>query len=76
MNHTQAFGKFKKIGEIVVKDQNDVKKENYEGPTFKDWLNEKTQKKWDIEKLREMGLTDEEIEKLLSGDVEDNCSIT
>ena len=76
MNHTQAFGKFKKIGEIVVKDQNDVKKENYDGPTFKNWLNEKTQKKWDIEKLREMGLTDEEIEKLLSGEVEDNCSIT
>ena len=75
MNHTQAFGKFKKIGEIVVKDQDNVK-ENYDGPTFKNWLNEKTQKKWDIEKLREMGLTDEEIEKLLSGDVEDNCSIT
>ena len=76
MNHTQAFGKFKKIGEIVVKDQNDVKKENYDGQTFKNWLNEKTQKKWDIEKLREMGLTDEEIEKLLSGEVEDICSIT
>ena len=72
MNHTQAFGKFKKLGEIKVKR---IENENKEEPNFLNWLNEKTQKKWDIEKLRALGLTDEEIEKLLSGDVEEQCMV-
>ena len=76
MNHTQAFGKFKKIGEIKVKDQLELKNENSDNPSFKNWLNEKTQKKWDIEKLRKMGMTEEEIEELLSGEIVDNYSIT
>lgn len=73
MNHTTAFGKFKKLGEIKVKTQ--PKNESKEEPNFLNWLNEKTQKKWDIEKLKALGLTDEEIEKLLSGDVEEQCMI-
>ena len=71
MNHTQAFGKFKKLGEIKVKTKENESKE----PNFLNWLNEKTQKKWDIEKLKALGLTDEEIEKLLSGEVEEQCMI-
>lgn len=73
MNHTSAFGKFKKLGEIKVKTQ--PKNESKEEPNFLNWLNEKTQKKWDIEKLKALGLSDEEIEKLLSGDVEEQCMI-
>ena len=72
MNHTSAFGKFKKLGEIKIKRQENESKEE---TNFLNWLNEKTQKKWDIEKLKALGLTDEEIEKLLSGDVEEQCTI-
>ena len=73
MNHTSAFGKLKKLGQINVKTQtrNESKKE----PNFLNWLNEKTQKKWDIEKLKALGLSDEEIAKLLSGDVEETYTI-
>ena len=72
MNHTSAFGKFKKLGEIKIKTKENESKEE---TNFLNWLNEKTQKKWDIEKLKALGLTDEEIEKLLSGDVEEQCTI-
>lgn len=72
MNHTSAFGKFKKLGEIKIKTKENESKEE---PNFLNWLNEKTQKTWDIEKLKALGLTDEEIEKLLSGDVEEQCTI-
>lgn len=73
MNHTSAFGKLKKLGEIKVKTQ--TKNESKKEPNFLNWLNEKTQKKWDIEKLKALGLSDEEIAKLLSGDVEEECTI-
>ena len=72
MNHTQAFGKFKKLGTIKIKRKENESKEE---PNFLNWLNEKVQKKWDIEKLKALGLTDEEIEKLLSGEVEEQCTI-
>jgi hypothetical protein len=73
MNHTSAFGKLKKLGVINVKTQ--TKNESKEEPNFLNWLNEKAQKKWDIEKLKALGLSDEEIAKLLSGDVEEECTI-
>ena len=72
MNHTSAFGKFKKLGQIKI---NTKVNESKEEPNFLNWLNEKTQKKWDIEKLKALGLSDEEIAKLLSGDVEEECTI-
>lgn len=68
MRNTKAFGRLQKLGKITVRSRN-FEEATDERP-FKSWLNEKAQKKWDLDKLRDMGLTDEEIDMLLSGDME------
>ena len=72
MKHTKAFKPLKELGTFrPVKEENEST-----DPDFKTWLNEKTSPKWDIEKLKEMGLTDEEIERLLSGEENEICTIS
>ena len=78
MTHTQAFKPLKKVGEIktIRKDKTETKTESTE-KDFKTWLNEKTSKKWDVNKLKALGLSDEEIEALLNGEADGEvCSIS
>ena len=80
MTHTQAFKPLKKVGEIKTirkeKTQTKTKTESTE-KDFKTWLNEKTSKKWDVNKLKALGLSDEEIEALLNGEADGEvCSIS
>ena len=77
MTHTQAFKPLKKVGEIkTVRKQNNTKTESTE-KDFKTWLNEKTSKNWDVNKLKALGLSDEEIEALLNGEADGEvCSIS
>lgn len=80
MTHTQAFKPLKKVGEIKTirkeKTQTETKTESME-KDFKTWLNEKTSKKWDVNKLKALGLSDEEIEDLLNGEADGEvCSIS
>lgn len=70
MTYTQAFKPLKKIGEIKTIRKEETKTESTE-KDFKTWLNEKTSKKWDVNKLKALGLSDEEIEDLLSGEADD-----
>lgn len=71
MTHTQAFRPLKKVGEIktIRKEKTQTKTESTE-KDFKTWLNEKTNKKWDVNKLKALGLSDEEIEALLNGEAD------
>lgn len=78
MTHTQAFKPLKKVGEIktIRKEKTETKTESTE-KDFKTWLNEKTSKKWDVNKLKALGLSDEEIEALLNGEADGEvCSIS
>lgn len=76
MTHTQAFKPLKKVGEIKTIRKEETKTESTE-KDFKTWLNEKTSKKWDVNKLKALGLSDEEIEALLNGEADDEvCSIS
>lgn len=72
MNQTNAYKPLKEIGKIKIVHENNESTDI----DFKSWLNEKTNTKWDIEKLRELGLTDEEIAKLLSGEENETVSIS
>lgn len=80
MTHTQAFKPLKKIGEIKTKRKEETQTETKTESTekdFKTWLNEKTSKKWDVNKLKALGLSDEEIADLLNGEADDEvCSIS
>lgn len=69
MTHTQAFRPLKKVGEIKTIRKEKTKTESTE-KDFKTWLNEKTNKKWDVNKLKALGLSDEEIEALLNGEAD------
>lgn len=78
MTHTHAFKPLKKVGEIktIRKEETQTKTESTE-QDFKTWLNEKTSKKWDVNKLKALGLSDEEIADLLNGEADDEvCSIS
>ena len=76
MTHTQAFKPLKKVGEIKTIRKEKIKTESTE-KDFKTWLNEKTSKKWDVNKLKALGLSDEEIEDLLNGEADGEvCSIS
>jgi DNA-binding transcriptional regulator YhcF (GntR family) len=78
MTHTHAFKPLKKVGEIktIRKEETQTKTESTE-QDFKTWLNEKTNKKWDVNKLKALGLSDEEIADLLNGEADDEvCSIS
>lgn len=76
MTHTQAFKPLKKVGEIKTLKKEKTKTESME-KDFKTWLNEKTNKKWDVNKLKALGLSDEEIEDLLNGEADGEvCSIS
>lgn len=58
------------------KEETETKTESTE-QDFKTWLNEKTSKKWDVNKLKALGLSDEEIADLLNGEADDEvCSIS
>ena len=76
MTHTQAFKPLKKVGEIKTIRKEKIKTESTE-KDFKTWLNEKTSKNWDVNKLKALGLSDEEIEDLLNGEADGEvCSIS
>ena len=76
MTHTQAFKPLKKVGEIKTIRKDKTQTESTE-KDFKTWLNEKTSKKWDVNKLKALGLSDEEIEALLNGEADGEvCSIS
>lgn len=76
MTHTQAFKPLKKVGEIKTIRKEKTKTESTE-KDFKTWLNEKTSKNWDVNKLKALGLSDEEIEALLNGEADGEvCSIS
>ena len=76
MTHTQAFKPLKKVGEIKTIRKDKTQTESTE-KDFKTWLNEKTSKKWDVNKLKALGLSDEEIADLLNGEADDEvCSIS
>lgn len=76
MTHTQAFKPLKKVGEVKTIRKEETKTESTE-LNFKTWLNEKTSKKWDVNKLKALGLSDEEIADLLNGEADDEvCSIS
>ena len=76
MTHTQAFKPLKKVGEIKTIRKEKTKTESTE-KDFKTWLNEKTSKNWDVNKLKALGLSDEEIEDLLNGEADGEvCSIS
>ena len=76
MTHTQAFKPLKKVGEIKTIRKEKTQTESTE-KDFKTWLNEKTSKNWDVNKLKALGLSDEEIEALLNGEADGEvCSIS
>lgn len=76
MTHTQAFKPLKKVGEIKTIRKEKTQTESTE-KDFKTWLNEKTNKNWDVNKLKALGLSDEEIEALLNGEADGEvCSIS
>ena len=76
MTHTQAFKPLKKVGEIKTIRKDKTQTESTE-KDFKTWLNEKTSKKWDVNKLKALGLSDDEIEALLNGEADGEvCSIS
>ena len=76
MTHTQAFKPLKRVGEIKTIRKDKTQTESTE-KDFKTWLNEKTSKKWDVNKLKALGLSDEEIEALLNGEADGEvCSIS
>lgn len=76
MTHTQAFKPLKKVGEIKTIRKEKTQTESTE-KDFKTWLNEKTNKNWDVNKLKALGLSDEEIEDLLNGEADGEvCSIS
>ena len=76
MTHTQAFKPLKKVGEIKTIRKEKTQTESTE-KDFKTWLNEKTSKNWDVNKLKALGLSDEEIEDLLNGEADGEvCSIS
>ena len=76
MTHTQAFKPLKKVGEIKTIRKEKTQTESTE-KDFKTWLNEKTSKKWDVNKLKALGLSDDEIEALLNGEADGEvCSIS
>ena len=76
--HTKAV-KLKEFGQIHCyeepKTETETKTESTE-LDFKTWLNEKTNPKWDLKKLKALGLSDEEIEALLNGEANEVCSIS
>ena len=80
--HTKAV-KMKEFGQIhfyeepktEIEQKTETKTESTE-LDFKTWLNEKTNPKWDLKKLKALGLSDEEIEALLNGEANEVCSIS
>lgn len=78
--HTKAV-KMKEFGQIHFYEEpktetnTETKTESTE-LDFKTWLNEKTNPKWDLKKLKALGLSDEEIEALLNGEANEVCSIS